>query len=127
MIFSGPMQDMRRRLRRDDFSLTLAGPDADIQRVVDQARGIPDLRLHRRAGNLLVAELSAQQSRAAVLAELLKLVDAAGLTLEAIHSGLNDTENAYLQLLQEDQSHGFQRFDLVTRPAYDAAARDPAA
>ena len=39
----------------------------------------------------------------------LKLVDASNLTLQNVHSGQNATENAYLQLLQEDEAHGFQR------------------
>jgi ABC-2 type transport system ATP-binding protein len=115
MIFSGPMQDMRRRLRRDDFSLELGGGEAEIQRLAGQANALGGVEAHVRAGNTLVAQVSAQRSQAAVLAELLKLVDAAGLSLLAIHSGLHETENAYLQLLQEDQSHGFQRFDLNVR------------
>jgi len=49
------------------------------------------------------------RSRAGALADVLKSIDGAGLSLEAIHSGRNATENAYLQLLQEDHAHGFDR------------------
>ena len=43
------------------------------------------------------------------LAEALKLVDTSNLLLKAIHSGPNATEDAYLQLLQEHEAHGFHR------------------
>jgi len=49
------------------------------------------------------------RSRCGALAEVLKLVDAGNVSLQAIHSGQNATENAYLQLLQEDEAHGFSR------------------
>jgi ABC-2 type transport system ATP-binding protein len=120
MIFSGPMQDMKRRLRRDDFSIEVGGGEADIQRLVAQANGLKDVGIQLHAGNTLMVRIAQERSQAAVLAELLQLIDAAGLTLQAIHSGLHETENAYLQLLQEDQSHGFQRFDLNSRPTDDA-------
>jgi ABC-2 type transport system ATP-binding protein len=117
MIFSGAMQDMKRRLRRDDFSLEVGGSEADIQRLVGQMNGIDGVNVEVRAANTLMVRIAQERSQAAALAELLKMVDAAGLPLAAIHSNLHETENAYLQLLQEDQSHGFQRFDLNTRRA----------
>jgi len=41
--------------------------------------------------------------------EVLRLVETCGLSLQGVHSGQNATENAYLQLLQEDEAHGFHR------------------
>lgn len=120
MIFCGSMQDMRRRLQRDEFTLELLGSDADVQRLVGQVQALSGLEAHLHAGGALTVQVAEEHSRAALLAEVLKLVDAAGLALQAIHSGLNQTENAYLQLLQEDQSHGFQRFDLHAQLADDA-------
>ncbi len=125
MVFSGPMQELRRRLRRDDFSLELEGSPENFRRLVAQANSLPGVRLELRPQNLVVLQIAAELHRAAVLAEVLKLADTVGLTLQAVHSGLHETENAYLQLLQEDLSHGFQRFDLhPPRPA-DALPGDP--
>jgi len=117
MIFSGPMQDMKRRLRRDDFLLEVGGEDREVQRLAAQISAAHGVDVQVRGTNTLLVRLPPDKSHAALLAELLKLVDAAGLPLAAIHSGLHETENAYLQLLQEDQSHGFQRFDLRPRHA----------
>lgn len=126
MIFSGPMQDMKRRLQCDDFSLELGGAEAELQALALRACALGGVDAQIRAGNTMVVQVSADRSRAAVLADVLKLVDAAGVSLLAIYSGLNQTENAYLQLLQEDQSHGFQRFDFDARHADDALPGNPA-
>ena len=67
-------------------------------------------------GHLVLTALHAPTATAA----LLRLIDAAEVPLRAIHSDRNDTEEAYLQLLQEDQAHGFQRFDFGSEPADDA-------
>ncbi len=115
MIFNGSMQDMKRRLRRDDFLLEVGGQDHEVQRLAVQMNAVEGVDVQLRGPNTLVVQIDPQRSQAALLAELLKLIDASGLPLAAIHSGLHETENAYLQLLQEDQSHGFQRFDLRPR------------
>ena len=127
MIFSGLMQDMKRRLRRDDFSLELDGSHDVVERLVEEAGRIEgvDARLRRR--QTLVVRVAEGRSRAGALADVLKLVDSCGLSLQAVHSGQNETEDAYLQLLQEDQAHGFQRFDLNVRHADDAPLGDPPA
>jgi ABC-2 type transport system ATP-binding protein len=127
IIFSGSMQDMKRRLRRDDFSLEVGGSEADVQALVAKAGTLAGVDIQVRTGNTIVVRVAAGQSQAGALAEVLKLIDAAGLPLVAIHSGLHETENAYLQLLQEDQAHGFQRFDLNVRRPDDAVPGHPPA
>ena len=62
-----------------------------------------------------------------MLSEILSLVDAASLTLQNVHSGQNETEDVYLQLLQEDEAHGFQRFNLETTGGDDAVHGDSVA
>ena len=127
MIFCGAMQDMKRRLRRDDFSLDLDGSQDEVQRLARQAGELDGLEAALQGGRTLIVRVSDVRSRARVLAEVLKLVSGSGLSLQAIHSGQNETENAYLQLLQEDVAHGFHRFDLDVRQDDDAVSGDPAA
>ncbi|MBA7686667.1 Vitamin B12 import ATP-binding protein BtuD [subsurface metagenome] len=109
MIFTGSMQDMKRRLRRDDFTLELEGDDEEIRRLAHEAAKLDGLDARIGAGDTLVVGIADGRSRSAALAEVLKLVDAGNVSLQAIHSGQNATENAYLQLLQEDEAHGFGR------------------
>jgi len=127
MIFSGAMHDMKQRLRREEISLELEGTGEDVRQLAQQADGLDGVDARAEAGHTLVVRVSDSRSRADALADVLKLVDSSSLTLAAIHSGYNETENAYLQLLQEDVAHGFQRFDLDARHPTDAVSGDPPA
>ncbi len=127
MIFTGAMYDMKQRLRRDEISLELEGSDDDVLRLAQQADGLDGVGARAEAGHTLVVKVSDSRTRADALADVLKLVDSSNLTLAAIHSGYNETENAYLQLLQEDVAHGFQRFDLDARHPTDAVSGNPPA
>jgi ABC-2 type transport system ATP-binding protein len=109
MIFTGSMQDMKRRLRRDDFTLELEGNDEEIRRLARDINNLEGIDTRLGSGHDLLVRIADGRSRSGALAEVLKVVDAGNLSLQAIHSGQNATENAYLQLLQEDEAHGFGR------------------
>jgi ABC-type multidrug transport system ATPase subunit len=127
MIFSGSMRDMKQRLRRDDFTLELDGVPDEIQRIVEDSSRIAGIQTRLRDANTLVVEVAEGHSRARALAELLRLADSTGVSLQTISSGQNETEHAYLQLLQEDSAHGFRRFNLQGGNGNDALPGDPAA
>jgi ABC-2 type transport system ATP-binding protein len=127
MIFSGPMRDMKARLRRDDFHLALdAGPE-QIQQLAQQTDQLEGIQAAPGDDGTLVVGVAGSRTRAEALAEVLRLIDASGVALQGIHSGQNETEHAYLQLLQEDQAHGFQRFELAGRNDADADRGAPPA
>ncbi|MHC4180750.1 MAG: ABC transporter ATP-binding protein [Planctomycetota bacterium] len=127
MIFNGTMRDMKLRLRRDDFSLDLEGSNEEIGRLAQQAGDLEGVDVQVQADQTLLVRISDDRGRARALAEVLKMVDSANLLLQDLHCGQNETENAYLQLLQEDEAHGFQRFDLDAGHADDAVSGDPPA
>ena len=109
VIFTGSMQDMKKRLRRDGFSLELEGDADKIRHLSDEVNNLEGINAHLGAGQTLLVKIVNERGRSLALAEVLKLVDANDISLQAVHSGQNATENAYLQLLQEDEAHGFQR------------------
>jgi ABC-type multidrug transport system ATPase subunit len=109
MIFTGSMQDMKQRLARHDFTLEMEGSEEDIRRLSHEVTNLDGIDALSIVGRALLVRIADGRSRSGALAEVLKLVDASNLTLQAIHSGQNATENAYLQLLQEDEAHGFHR------------------
>jgi ABC-2 type transport system ATP-binding protein len=126
MIFSGSMRDMKQRLRRDDFTLEVEGPIDVVHQVAGQAGELPGVSASSSDGHTLLVEVAEDSGRAEALAEVLRLVHAAGLALQTIQSGQNETEHAYLQLLQEDKAHGFRRFDLRLASQNDAVPGDSA-
>jgi len=125
MIFCGTMRDMTRRLRRDDFLLELDGPPEALAQLAGEISGLEGLAARTDSPRMLVVGLAEGRSRAAALAEVLCRAEKAGLVLHAVNSGLNQTENAYLQLLQEDEAHGFQRCELGARTPTDALPGHP--
>ena len=108
MIYTGSMQDLKQRLGRDEFSLELGGSPESITQVEQEilAMGLFTSTLDQR---YLKIRLPDEQARATSLASVLGVIAKHGVRLEAIHSSQNTTENAYLQLLQEDQALGFDR------------------
>ena len=124
MIFSGSMREMKQRLGRDDFCLELDGDPDDIRQLAEQAGQVQGVSIRPHAQNSVVVEVADGHSRAGVMAEVLRLVDSSELTLQAIRSTQNETEYAYLQLLQEDSDYGFRRFDLQPPREEHAAAGD---
>ena len=109
MIFTGSMQQMKQRLCRHDFTLELEGAEEDVEALARRVTAIEGIDAHSDADCALLVRIADDHSRSAALAEVLKLIDPGNLVLKAIHCGQNATENAYLQLLQEDEAHGFQR------------------
>ena len=109
MIFSGSMQDMKRRLRRDDFTLELEGEAGQIETLAGELEKLEAIEVRAGVGQTLIVHVAEGASRAGKLGEVLKVVESANVSLQAVYSGQNATENAYLQLLQEDEAHGFQR------------------
>ncbi len=109
MIFTGSMHDLKCRLQRDEFSLELEGELADIQMLVNGLAEYEGASARLDGDRILHLRIDQGQNRAGVLAEVLKRVAAADLSLQALHSEQNATENAYLKLLQEDHAHGFDR------------------
>ncbi|MHB0960146.1 MAG: ABC transporter ATP-binding protein [Pirellulaceae bacterium] len=111
MIFSGSMRDVKQRLRRDDFCLELDGPVEGMESIVSKLSAVEGVQAQMRDRHTLVVHVENGVSRAGVMAKMLQIIDAAGLTLHTIGSGQSETEYAYLQLLHEDSAHGFRRFD----------------
>jgi hypothetical protein len=120
MIFTGSMREMQQRLKRDVFRLDLDGSAEDIQRLVQQVNSLAGIEATVGTGDTLSLQLADGVSRASALSDVLKLVATSNLTLQNVHSGRNETEDVYLQLLQEDEAHGFQRF------TFEADSRDDA-
>jgi ABC-2 type transport system ATP-binding protein len=109
MIFTGSMQDVQRRIGRDDFTLELDGDPETVRRLVRDAARLEGIETRTRDGRAVVVQVADGRPRARALAEVLQLVETCGLTLRSVQSGQHATENAYLQLLQEDEAHGFYR------------------
>ena len=120
MIFSGTMRDMKRQLKRNVFRLDLDGKAEDLKRLAAQVSLMEGIEAEAGTGETISIQLAAGVNHAHALAEVLKLVETSNVSLQSVCSGQNETEDVYLQLLQEDEAHGFQRF------TFEADRRDDA-
>ncbi len=118
------MRDMKQRLRRDDFTLELDGPAESILGVATRLSTMTGVVASVRDDHTMVVQVANDQSRAGALAEVLRLIESSGVSLQSVGSGQNETEYAYLQLLQEDTAHGFRRFDFQSPQVVDADSGD---
>ncbi len=109
MIYTGTMSDMKRRLDRGEFSLELEGPTERVRGLAVKAGLMAGVHVGLEGERLLHIQILNGRSRAGVLSEVLKRMAEEGVELGAVFTGRNATEDAYLQLLQEDQAHGFDR------------------
>ena len=100
--------------------------------VLKSARYCPNLSRRVDVVVLLVSSLEMMESsvrlvlRTVRVIEILKMIQEAELTLQTIRPGQNETEDVYLQLLQEDEAHGFDRFDRDADRTAAAAGGNPA-
>lgn len=114
MIFCGSVQEMKQHLRRDDFYLELDAPAEQIRPVLEQIGAVEGVDARLEGDRTVVLHVHDQRSRAGALADVLRVVENAGVGLGTIRSPHDETETAYLQLLREDEAHGFHRFDFDT-------------
>ncbi len=109
MIYTGSMVDMRRRLHNDEFSLDLDGPPENIRKLGDKVSMKDGVEAWIEGDQILHVRIADGHSRSGVLAGILNLIEGDSVSLTRIRTGHNTTEDAYLQLLREDQDHGFDR------------------
>jgi len=109
MIYTGSMADMKRRLRHDEFALELDGAAESVGKLGAKVATIEGVHARLAGDRLLHVRILEDKNRSAVLAEVLRLLGEDHVELGAIRMGQSATEDAYLQLLQEDQAHGFDR------------------
>ncbi|MGD8501435.1 MAG: ABC transporter ATP-binding protein, partial [Phycisphaerales bacterium] len=68
MIFTGSMQDMKRRLRRHDFTLELEGAAEDVRRLAHEVTSIEGIDALVNAGQALLVRVADGRSRSRALA-----------------------------------------------------------
>jgi ABC-2 type transport system ATP-binding protein len=116
LIYSGPVQEMKRLTRSEAVELELEGDLDELCSRLDMSqtnvhweRGPASLRLHFAEGDAVALEL----------AQVLQVIAETGVTLVAINSLRDEMIDAFIQLLEEERSHGFSRI-LRVEPEGDA-------
>ena len=117
MIFHGSLQELKGRIRKNHYELDLEGEQKAITKAIQQLRTNPDLKQvllrHRR----LEIRLNDEGLNSAMLAAVFNVLTENKLTLVSLRSVGQQTEQAFLDLVEKEESRGFARLYQPTEAA----------
>jgi len=124
LIFSGPVQAMRRFTGSGMVELELDGGAEPLDRLDRALAALPETLRWARDGSLLRLSVPSGESLAAAMARVLALVVETEVTLVAVNSLHDDMVEAFIRLLEEERSHGFSRLLQVDTNGAASPAED---
>ncbi len=109
LIYCGSLQDLKGRMRRNHFELELEGEQKGITKAVAQIRALSEFKLVNLRHRRLELYLHDETPGAPALALVLTALHDHKVALVAIRSVGQETEQAFLDLVTQEESRGFAR------------------
>ncbi len=109
LIFQGSLQDLKGRIRKNHYELDLEGDQKTISKCVQQIKALNDVKqviLRQRRMEIMLNEESLNTQ---VLARVFGVLNENKISLVSIRSVGQQTEQAYLDLVEKEESRGFTR------------------
>jgi ABC-2 type transport system ATP-binding protein len=109
LIYSGSLQELKGRIKRNHYELDLEGDQKTIARAAQVIKGISELKgvtlRHRR----LEVRMSEEANTSSALANVFMTLADNKVALVSIRSIGAQTEQAFLELVEQEESRGFTR------------------
>src|SRR3569623_325153 len=109
MIFSGTLQDLKGRIKKNHYELDLDGEQKAITKSVAALRGLKDFTQVLLRQRRLEVTLGDETPNTALLAQLFQVLTDNRVTIITVRSVGMQTEQAYLDLVEREESRGFAR------------------
>jgi ABC-2 type transport system ATP-binding protein len=109
LIYSGSLQDLKGRMRRDHYELDLEGDQKAIGKAAQAIRGLPDFKMVALRQRRLEVRLNEEAVNTSALANVFMTLADNKVTLISIRSVGQQTEQAFLNLVEREESRGFTR------------------
>ena len=109
LIYSGPLQDLKGRMRRNHYELDFEGEQKTIARALQAIKTIGEVKYTSLQHRRLTVQLQDDAVAAPVLAQVLAAVHEAKVGLVGVRSVGQQTEEAYLDLVEKEEQRGFTR------------------
>lgn len=109
LIYCGSLQDLKGRMRRNHYELDLEGDQKMIAKAAQTIKGLQDFKsveVRQRRLELLMNESAANTS---ALANVFMTLADNKVSLVSIRSVGQQTEQAFLDLVEKEESRGFAR------------------
>lgn len=109
LIFQGTLQDLKGRIRKNHYELDLEGEQKAIAKIVAQLKAHGDVRSVQLRQRRLEIKLNEESLNTGVLAMVFGLLNENKITLLSVRSVGQQTEQAFLDLVEKEESRGFTR------------------
>lgn len=109
LIFHGSLQDLKGRIKKNHYELDLDGEQKAITKAVAAIRGLNDFKQVLLRQRRLDVKLGEDTPNSALLAQLFQVLNDNKVTIITVRSVGMQTEQAYLDLVEREESRGFAR------------------
>ncbi|MBI3922807.1 MAG: ABC transporter ATP-binding protein [Armatimonadetes bacterium] len=118
LIFQGPMRQFKQTTGRNSVELEIDGDSPRLGALSKRMEEMPEIAGFQRRGSWIEVLFSSSERFAAPLGKLLLTASEVGVEVINVVSTKGQTEEAFIHLLEVDQSDGFSRAcdDLEGRP-----------
>jgi ABC-2 type transport system ATP-binding protein len=117
LIFCGSLQDLKGRMCRNHYELDLEGDQKAISKATNAVKALQDFKTVSLRHRRLELYLHDEAVNAAVLANVLMTLADNKVSLVSIRSVGQQTEQAFLDLVEKEESRGFARLYAVDEAA----------
>jgi len=109
LIFHGSLQDLKGRIKKNHYELDLDGDQKSITKAVAALRGLKDATQVLLRQRRLEIKFGDDTPNSALLAQMFQVLADHKVTLITVRSVGMQTEQAYLDLVEREESRGFAR------------------
>jgi ABC-2 type transport system ATP-binding protein len=109
LIYCGSLQDLKGRMRKNHYELDLEGDQKAIAKSVQTIRGINEFKIVNIRQRRLELYLQDEAINTSALAQVFMTLADAKITLISIRTVGQQTEQAFLDLVEKEESRGFAR------------------
>src|SRR5438132_2275082 len=109
LIFCGSLQDLKGRMRRNHYALDLEGDQKSVAKAAQAIKGLSDFKSVSVRQRRLELRLTDDAVNTSALANVFMTLADNKVTLVSIRSVGQQTEQAFLDLVEKEESRGFAR------------------
>jgi ABC-2 type transport system ATP-binding protein len=109
LIFHGTLQDLKGRIRRNHYEIDIDGEQKAITKAVAALKNLPDFKQVLLRQRRLEIKLTDDSVNAPLLAQLFQVLADSKVTIISVRTVGMQTEQAYLDLVEREESRGFAR------------------
>jgi ABC-2 type transport system ATP-binding protein len=109
LIYFGSLQDLKGRMRKNHYELDLEGDQKAIAKVLQTMKGLAEFKAVVLRQRRLELRLAEDANNASALANVFMTLADNKVTLISIRSVGQQTEQAFLDLVEKEEARGFAR------------------